>query len=183
VIIALACVVVAGIGVNVTQNISGEVIRTGDVHQSLRLDNAIVRVTDVRVGTAMVGQSDDDRYKTGGMIVAVTVRVEAPGTKYTVGGDDGVSLQADGRTYSAFGLNTFITAEAGFASTGDLLFEVDPNHIAGAYLELYHSEFIHVTPQKVHIRLGITEQNAAQWVAAAKGRTLHVGPASSEPLQ
>jgi hypothetical protein len=93
-----------------------------------------------------------------------------------------LSLHASGRTYSVFGPNTSITAEAGFASTGELLFEVDPHHIAGAYLELYHAEFIYVTPQKVHIRLGITQQNAQQWAASANGRTLKVAPVVSEPL-
>lgn len=181
VIIALACIVVAGIGVNVTTNISGDVIRTSNVHQRTRLDNAFVTVTAVRAGTSMTGGTAE-HYTSGGMILAVMLRVEAPDTKYTVGGLGGVSLHADGRTYSVFGPNETITAEAGFASTGELLFEVDPRHIAGAYMELFHDEPIYVTPQKVHIRLGITQQNAAQWAASAKGRTLRVAAATSEPL-
>lgn len=181
VITALACIVVAGIGVNVTTNISSDVIRTADVHQRTRLDNAFVTVTGVRAGTSMAGGTAE-HYTSGGMILAVMLRVEAPGTKYTVGGLGGVSLHADGQTYSVFGPNETITAEAGFVSTGELLFEVDPRHIAGAYLELFHDEPIYVTPQKVHIRLGITRQNAAQWVASAKGRTLHVATSTSEPL-
>lgn len=181
VIIALACIVVAGIAVNVTNNISSDVVRTVGVNQRTRLDNAFVTVTGVRAGTAIAGDAGDG-YKSGGMILAVKLRVEAPGTKYTVGGLGGAILHASGRTYSVFGPNDSIVAEAGFASTGELLFEVDPHQIAGAYLEIYHAEFIYVTPEKVHVRLGITSRNAAQWVASAQGVTLNVKTATSEPL-
>lgn len=180
-IIALACIVVAGIAVNITNNISSDVIRTANVDQRTRLDNAFVTVTGVRAGTAVTSDSDD-HYRSGGMILAVMVRAEAPGTSYTIGGLAGATLHAAGRTYSAFGPNESFTAEAGFVSTGELLFEVDPRHIAGAYLELYHDEIFYATPQKVHIRLGITTQNAAQWAASAHGRTLNVATATSEPL-
>ena len=181
VIIALACIVVAGIGVNITKNISSDVIRTANVHQRTRLDNAFVTVTRVRAGTA-VSDGTDQRYRSGGMILGVTVRAEAPGTSYTIGGLGGATVHAAGRTYSAFGPNESFTAEAGFVSTGEILFEVDPRHIAGAYLQLYHDEIFYATPQKVHIRLGITQQNAAQWAASAQGRTLQVATATSKPI-
>lgn len=181
VIIALACIVVAGIAVHITDGISGDVVRTVDVKEPGRLDSAIVTVTGVRAGSAVV-IDPDEHFASKGMILAVTVRVEAPGQKYTVGGLGGITLHASDRTYSAFGPNSSISAQAGFARTGDLLFEVDPGHIDGAYLELYREEFIHVTPQKLHVRLGITRRNAADWAAAAKGRTLHSGDSRTEPL-
>ncbi|MBO0813318.1 MAG: hypothetical protein J2P23_14915 [Microlunatus sp.] len=181
VIIALACIVVAGIAVHITDGISGDVVRTVDVKQPARLDGAIITATGVRVGTR-VDLGNDQSYTSKGMILAVTFRVEAPGQKYTIGGLDGVTLHTDDHSYSVFGPNTSITADAGFASTGDMLFEVDPRHIAGAYLEVYQKEIIFVVPQKLHIRLGITDQNADQWAAAAKGRTITTGAAESEPL-
>lgn len=180
VIIALACIVVAGIAVHVTDNVSGDVVRTVDVKQSARLDNAIVTVTGVRAGQAIITDSDDS-FTSKGMILAVTVRVEAPGQQYTVG-PSGVSLHTSDRSYSSFGTNNSIRAEAGFVSTGELLFEVDPRHIDGAYLELYRSEVLRVVPDKLHVRLGITRKNAADWAASAKGRTLRVGETESEPL-
>lgn len=180
VIIALACIVVAGIAVHVTDNISGDVVRTVDVKQSARLDNAIVTVTGVRAGQAIITDSDDS-FTSKGMILAVTVRVEAPGEQYTVG-PTGVSVHTSDRSYSSFGTNNSIRAEAGFVSTGELLFEVDPRHIDGAYLELYRSEILRVVPDKLHVRLGITRKNAADWAASAKGRTLRVADTESEPL-
>lgn len=181
VIIALACIVVAGIAVNVTNNVGADVVRTTNVHQRIRLDNVFVTVTAVRAGTAVKGIADE-HYTSGGMILGVTLRVEAPGTQYTIGALGGALLHASGRTYSVFGPNVPLTVDAGFVSTAELLFEVDPQHIADAYLELFDDQSISVTPQKVHIRLGITQQNAGQWAAAAKGRTLSVAEASSEPL-
>lgn len=181
VIIALACIVVAGIAVHVTDAISGDVVRTVDVKQSARLDSAIVTVTGVRAGTTAV-IDPDERFVSKGMILAVTVRVEAPGQQYTVGGLSGITLHTADRTYSVFGPNTSISADAGFVSTGDLLFEVDPRHVDGAYIELYRQEIIYVTPQKLHVRLGITSKNAAEWAASAKGRTIHTGDFETEPL-
>lgn len=181
VIIALACIVVAGIAVHITNGISGDVVRTVDVNQPARLDNAIVTVTGVRAGTSVV-IDPDEHFTSKGMILAVTVRVEAPGQQYTVGGINGITLHTADRTYSVFGPNTSISANAGFASTGDVLFEVDPRHIDGAYVEMYRKEIIYVTPQKLHVRLGITSKNAAAWAASAKGRTLHTGDFETEPL-
>lgn len=182
VIVALACIVVAGIAVHITDGISDDVVRTVDVKQPGRLDNAIVTVTGVRAGSAVV-IGPDERFASKGMILAVTVRVAAPGQKYTLGGLGGISLHTSDRSYSVFGPNTSISADAGCVSTGDLLFEVDPRHIDGAYLELYREEFIHVTPQKLHVRLGITRENAADWAAAAKGRTVHAADSRTEPLR
>lgn len=181
VIIALACIVVAGIAVHITDGISSDVVRTVGVTQSARLDGAIVTVTGLRAGTSVVTDTDE-RYSSKGMILAATVRVEAPGQKYTLGGLSGITLHTNDRSYAVFGPNTSITAEAGFASTGDLLFEVDPRHLDGAYLELYRQELIYVTPQKLHVRLGISARNAADWAASAKGRTIRTGDVQTEPL-
>jgi|GEM_PF-4305007 hypothetical protein len=181
VIIALACIVVAGIAVHVTDGIPGDVVRTVDVNHPTKLDDAIVTVTGVRAGQAMANDSDDT-FVSKGMILAVKVRVEAPGQKYTLGGLSGISLHTADRTYSVFGPNTAITAEAGFVSTGEVLFEVDPQHIAGAYVELYNQEIIHVIPDKIHVRLGITADNADRWAASARNRTLRISRSESEPL-
>jgi hypothetical protein len=181
VIIALACVVVAGIAVNITQNIGNEVVRTINVKQPGRLDNGIVTVTDVQAGTR-VRLGEDDYYSSKGMILAITVRAEAPGQQFVVGGGSGVKLHTSDRTYSVFGSNTSISADAGFVSTGAFLFEVDPQHVAGAYLELFRSEVIHATPQKLHIRLGITAANAANWAASARGRTVSADYYQTKPL-
>ncbi|QGN34512.1 hypothetical protein [Microlunatus sp. Gsoil 973] len=181
VIIALACIVVAGIAVHVTDGISGEVVRTVDVNHPAGLDNAIVTVTGVRAGQA-ISTDSDETFTSKGMILAVTVRVEAPGQKYTLGGLSGISLHTADRTYSVFGPNTSVTAEAGFVSTGELLFEVDPRHIAGAYVELYRQEIFYVVPAKLRVRLGITRTNADRWAASARNRTLPIGRTESEPL-
>lgn len=181
-IIALACVVVAGIGVHITDNISPDVVRTVNVNQPARLDGAIITVADVRAGTSVTTGSDD-HFSSKGMILAITVRLEAPGQQSLIGGlSGGITLYAGDRTYAAFGPNTSLSADAGFATTGDLLFEVDPRHIDGAYLELYRAEIFYSVPQKLHIRLGITRRNAAQWADAAKGRSLNSGDSTSEPL-
>ncbi|MBO0882696.1 MAG: hypothetical protein J2P17_20655 [Mycobacterium sp.] len=178
----MACIVVAGIAVHITDGMDSNDIRTVNVHQSGRLDDAIVTVTDVRAGTR-VELGEDELYSSKGMIIAATVRLEAPGRKYTVGGLNSTTLHSGDRSYASFGPNATLSAEAGFATTGDVLFEVDPQHIEGAYIELYDAEFIYLVPQKLHVRLGITTRNAAKWVASAKGRTLTVDEAESEPLR
>ena len=169
-LVALACVVVAGIAVKVTDNVDFEVVRTVDLGQSTRLNGGIISVTDVRAGTVI--DDGSDKVTTKGMFLAVTIRLEAPGEEQTVGEVGGLRLYTADRTYRAFGANTVLKVPAGFQQTGDMLFEVDPRHIAGAELELFQSEIIYSTPQKVRVRLGIERSNAARWAAAARGQVI-----------
>lgn len=169
-LVALACVVVAGIAVKITDNIGRDVVRTIDVGQTARLNGGIISATLVRAGTMI--DDGSDQVTTKGMFLAVRVRLEAPGEEQTVGRVGGLSLYTSDRTYRAFGGNQIIKAKAGYASTADMLFEVDPRHLDGATLELFDSEIFYSTQQKIRVRLGIERRNAAAWAAAGKGQTI-----------
>lgn len=170
VLVALACVVVAGVAVKVTEHISDDVVRTIDVGQSARLNGGIVSVTRVRAGTVV--DDGSDRVSTKGMFLAVTVRLAAPGAEQTVGAVGGLRLYTADRTYRAFGNNQVVKVPAGYRVDADMLFEVDPSHIAGATLEIFASEIIYSRPQKIRVRLGIEPSNAARWASAARGRLI-----------
>jgi hypothetical protein len=171
-LVALACVVVAGVAVKITDKIDNDVVRTIDVGQTARLNGGTVSVTKVQAGTMI--DDGSDKVTTKGMFLAVRVRLAAPGEEQTVGAVGGLRLYTSDRTYRAFGANQILKAPAGYAVTADMLFEVDPQHIDDATLELFHSEIIHSIPQKVRVRLGIERRNAAAWTASARGRLLSV---------
>jgi hypothetical protein len=169
-LVALACVVVAGIAVKVTDNVDFQVVRTIDIGQSARLNGGVISVTEVRAGTVI--DDGSDKVTTKGMFLAVTIRLAAPGEEQVVGEVGGLRLYTADRTYRAFGANTTLKVPAGYQQTADMLFEVDPRHIAGAEIELFRSEIIYSTPQKIRVRLGIERSNAARWASAARGQVI-----------
>ena len=183
VILALACVVVAGVGVKIIDNVdTGQVIRNAQVGDTTPYNSGTLTVTKVTPGTLITDTWSDNPVTTSGMFLAVRVRIEAPDQAVKVGGPGGLELHADGRIFRAFGSNTSITVKAGNVGTSEMLFEVDPKHLDGAYIDFMEIEIFHSTPAVVRVHLGITEDNAAQWYASAKGRALEATDLEEKPI-
>lgn len=133
-----------------------------------------VRVSDVRVGSAITERSDD--YRTQGMFVVVNVAVRASG-RDKVGVGSMRLLTRDGTVYlPAFALGSSVRADPGFETAADVVFETDPAQLDGLTLELWDSGIVYRYYQRTQTPLGITAANAARWTEAAKGRTVVVAP-------
>ena len=170
-IVALACVAVsaAGLRLSETAGTDDDLIR-GRVGETASINEGLVTVDDVRVGTALKS-NDQIRDRTNGMFVVVHVDAEATGPdKLTL---QSATLLADGGlSYGTYDALAGVSAETGFAVSTDVTFEVDPARIDDLTLELYETEFISGYQQRLRIHLGITAGNADRWRAAAKDQVL-----------
>ncbi|HEY9292001.1 MAG TPA: hypothetical protein VIP98_12030 [Microlunatus sp.] len=183
VLLALACVVVAGIGVKITDNLdTGEVVRNAQIGEATPFNGGTLTVTKVTPGMIITDSWSDNPLTTNGMFLMLRVKIEAPDTPVKVGGPGGLELRAGERVFRAFGSNTAMSVKAGNVGTGDMMFEVDPRHLADAYVDFKEIEIFSVTPAVVRVHLGITEDNAAQWYASAKGRSLEPADVEEKPI-
>ena len=130
-----------------------------------------VRVSDVRVGTEI--RLGDDRHTTQGLYVVVDVAERATGRDTVVVGSSRLLTQ-DGVTYLPAFADAPFSADPGFETVHDLVFEVDPARIDGLTLELWNQSIVYRYYQRTQTPLGITAGNAGAWVAAGKGRSLVV---------
>jgi hypothetical protein len=132
----------------------------------VKVNNGEVTVSQVKVGTALK-QYGEVRDRTDGMFVAVSVTGAATGPKK-------LELQAarllrgDIR-YEGYRLGAGLSADPGFQTSVESVFEVDPSQIDGLTLEMGSNEILHGYQERVRIRLGVTPANAEQWRAAAAG--------------
>ncbi|QDP94766.1 hypothetical protein FOE78_01505 [Microlunatus elymi] len=182
VLVALACVVVAGVGVKITDDLdTGEVVRTARVGEPAPYNGGTLTVTKVTPGTMITNDYSDNALTTGGMFLQLTVRIAAPDGPVATGASGGLELHSGDHIYRSFG-DTVMSVTTGYVGTADLVFEVDPRHLDGAYVDFKKSEIIHVTPAVVRVRLGITKDNVAQWRASAKGRTLQPADLQEKPI-
>lgn len=131
-----------------------------------------LRVGGVRIGTQVV--DGRDTFTTKGLFVVTTVTVQATG-RDDVQVPSSRLLTTDGRTYlPAFSLGSRITAEPGFETTQDLVFEVDPTRMAGLTLELWEQGISYRYFDRAQTPLGITSGNQRQWAEAGRDRTVQV---------
>ncbi len=171
VIVALACVAVsaAGLRLSETAGTDDDIIR-GRVGETASINEGLVTVDDVRVGTALKS-NDQIRDRTTGMFVVVHVDAKATGPdKLTL--QSATLLADDGLSYGTYDALAGVSAETGFAVSTDVTFEVDPARIDDLTLELYETEFISGYQQRLRIHLGIAAGNADRWRAAAKDQVL-----------
>lgn len=185
ILLAVACVLVTGVAVELSDKLEDlKATRTVQVGESASLDGGTITVTKVEAATDISDGADyDEKFlTTKGMFLVLTIRYAVPGEENSVGAIGGLPLYTSDRTYNAFGNNMVMKVRAGFVGTGNLLFEVDPDHIDGAYIRLLNKEMFYVTPQVVRVDLGIDEENAAQWYRSAKGRSLTAEEFSEKPI-
>ena len=159
----------AGLRLSETAGTDDELIR-GRVGETASINEGLVTVDDVRVGTALKS-NDQIRDRTNGMFVVIHVDAEATGPdKLTL--QSATLLAAGGLSYGTYDALAGVSAETGFAVSTDVTFEVDPARIDDLTLELYETEFISGYQQRLRIHLGITAGNADRWRAAAKDQVL-----------
>ena len=139
---------------------------TGVVGEPVKINNGEVTVTRIRVGDA-IRQYGEIRDQTAGMFVAVTVTGAATGPKPLE--LQKVRLLSGEVSYEGFELSAGFTAQPGFQTSVESVFEVDPGQIDDLTLELRSNEIISGYQQRVRIGLGVTPAIAAQWRAASEG--------------
>ena len=165
-VLAVLLVAVASIGYRLSDPVSDYQLLRAPLGQSVAYQSGTVRVSDVRVGTTL--QQGDDRLPTTGMFVVVNVAVQARQDADVVVADARL-LASGGASYlPAFLLQSTVSADPGFETSRDLVFEVDPA------LELWDSGVVYRYYQRTRTPLGITDANVDRWVQAAHGRVLDV---------
>lgn len=146
-------------------NDNNRLIIHGTIGQTLEYGGSQLTVTRMKfVKSYRVRESEDKATETNGIFVAVeydTVR----GTKDAPTNEAG--LIADGGTVyegvvDAFGDNRIDFGEPGFGKTGALLFEVNPNDLAGLTLKVSTTQFFTVLANDLEIDLGVPDETIAQ---------------------
>lgn len=178
-LIALGCVFVAGIGVKVSDTIDTDAVRSVKLNESARINGGTVRVTQLTVGSRL-DSGEGQKTTTKGMFVAVTVKLSAPGTKQSLHAD---GLYSGDWKYRPF-QSTAMKAPAGYQTGTRLVFEVNPSHLDGLYLQFAETETISVYKQILRVGLGIDKNHAQKWQRSAKNRTVKAssGPVSRKAL-
>ncbi len=144
----------------------------GEFGRAAVVREGTVLVQRVQVGTSVTQFGRTSR--TAGMFVLISVEGTAPG-RDRLRLSRASLLTDDDVTYRPFALTSGVTVEPGFAVATDLVFEVDPARIDELTLELQPTEIVSGYQQHVRVHLGITADNAAGWVAAARDRELEIG--------
>lgn len=165
VLITVACIAVATLGLRLSEPTEYESskARLGEPAEFL---GGSLTVEKVRVGTILTREGEL-QLTTEGLFVVVTVTVAAREAK--VSASDSV-LVSDKYRYDAIDGFDLVDAEPGFQTTKDLVFEVDPHHMADLALESRKTELIVGYHERALVSLGITKGNAEQWWQAGKGR-------------
>ncbi len=175
-LLALACILVAAVGLKLSEPDTGSIDTITAVGETVTLNGAELTITRVRSGSVVrFGAADDpeaETVKTSGLFLVVTARLAAPHLAATVGAAGSVTLSEGDRTY-ANATDQVLSADAGFESTADFVFEVDPDRLAGIRANVKQGEIISGLSSRAVVDLGITSANVAQW-RGTEGRTVDV---------
>ena len=169
-VLAILLVTVAAVAQHLSDPDSSYELVRAPLEQPTAYGSGQVRVSDVRVGTEV--REGDSRYSTQGLYLVVNVAVRATGRDAVTTASS--QLRAEGGvTYlPTLGLGATVTAEPGFETARDLVFEVDPARIDDLTLELWDQGLVYRYYQRTQTPLGITAGNARQWVEAGAGRSV-----------
>ena len=169
-LVTVSCVVVAAIGIKASEPADFQVL-TGTLGQPVTVRAGEVTVDDVRFGTSLL-RNGDVSSRTSGLFVALRVTVAASGhTSVTV---NRAQLTSGDRVYLPYSSLSGATADPGFQSQVDVIFEVDPNRIDDLGIELWSGEIVAGYYQRIQVRLGVRAGNAAE--ARASGQAPIVDP-------
>ncbi len=167
VIVVLACVLVATVGLRVSDP-GDENFRAvkGELGTMLKIDGVELTISDVRVGQ-LIADGEEIQSRTTGMFVLIRVELANPDTleNYVL---NHAQLLSGKRIYDPYGSLTNIAAEPGYLARSDFLFEVDPQQIDGLTLQIWNQGIVSGYHDRARIHLGITAGNAEQWRQAAK---------------
>jgi hypothetical protein len=170
VLTAIALVGVSAIGLRLSdpEEKRYQVVR-GVPREPVTINNGQLTVDRVRVGTMLV-EYEQIQDRTPGMFIAVTVTGAASGPKPLRLG--GARLLSNQVRYNSYRIGGGPSAEPGFQTVSDILFEVDPSQIEDLTLEMWPNEVITGYQQRVRIPLGIKAGNAEQWRAEARDHAI-----------
>lgn len=180
VLVAIALVALAAIGLRLSDrdDENFEVVR-GVVGEPVSLNDGTVTAADVRVGTAL-SRDGQVHVETPGLFVVVRVEVAATGPRelqvYNA------RLLTGSRRYDAFRGSNVGSVPPGFASTSDVVFEVDPAVLADVTMELAPGGFLTAYAEHARIHLGITADNAEAWRAAGRDQVIGTAEATSRGI-
>jgi hypothetical protein len=168
ILVAIALVGLSAAGLRLSkapEEANFEVIN-GVFGNPVKINNGEVTVSQVKVGTVRK-QFGEIKDRTDGVFVAITMTGAATGPKPLEMAAARL-LSGDVR-YEGYQLSAGVTAQPGFQTTVDSVFEVDPAQMDDLTLELGSNEILHGYQQRVRIRLGLRPASAEQWRAAARG--------------
>lgn len=168
VIVALACIVVSAVGLKLSEPDPEFVDTTTVVGRTIDLNGGEFTVTRVRSASALELQFDG-KAKTPNLFLVITARLAAPRLKTSLGS---AKLVADGRTYTDY-TGQILSPSPGYVSTGDFVFEVDPNRLTGLRFQIAQNEIIHGIEARGVIDLGITAAGAAR-LQTGRGQTVKI---------
>ena len=167
VLVALSCLAFSAIGLKVN-DVPEFTYVDGVRGQTVDIEQADLVVGDVEVGTRLVDRGEV-QAETRGMFVVVHARLEVPGPQKVH--LNSAQLITDDRTYKLWSSGS-LSADPGFASEQELVFEVDPAQIDDLSLEIWASSTVQGFYQRARVHLGITGDNAEQWRRVAPDREL-----------
>jgi hypothetical protein len=168
-LVALCCVVVATVGLQVSDRPDDTQDIVGVRDEPIGFGDGTVTVGEVRVGQG-VDRFDEVSHTTG-LFVVVRISLWARGTsKLSLGT---LKLRSGDRTYDPYE-TAAIGVEPGFEQTSDLSFEVDPQRIDGLTLQMSQPEIVSGYHQELRVQLGITPENAQAWRDASVGQVVLV---------
>lgn len=175
-VLAILLVTVAAVAERLSDPNSSEEYGSSDVRRapvdaSVDYQSGSLRVSDVRVGTQVTDGRNS--FATKGLFVVTTVSLGASG-RDEVKVSSSRLLASGGVTYLPAFTFSSVSADPGFETTQDLVFEVDPTRVAGLTLELWDKGLVFRYFQRTQTPLGITAANQARWVDAGRDRTVDV---------
>lgn len=167
VLLALACVVIAAVGVRVSEPPEDNFqVLKGELDTMIMIDGAELTVSDVRVGQR-IGDGEKIENRTSGMFVLIRVQLANRTELRNVSLNKSRLLSGD-RIYETYASATNISASPGYVSMADFLYEVDPEEIDGLTLEIWSQGILSGYHARARIHLGITTENVDKWRAAGR---------------
>jgi hypothetical protein len=122
-VFAVLCVVVAAIGLTLTDEPSEFHKITGVVGQTIDIEGVELTVLDVTVGQVLGDNDGTPLVRSPGLFVGIDVLIACPGARGNPAST--VRLHAGERTYEEW-IGSVLRPAAGFQSTSRVIFEVDP---------------------------------------------------------
>lgn len=167
-VLATLLVTVAAIAYRLSDPDSDYELIRAPLDQTTAYQSGTLRVSDVRVGSELT--QGDDRYRTQGLFVVVNVAAQASGRDGVAVADS--RLQAQGGVTYLPAFDPVVSADPGFETSRDLVYEVDPARLDDLTLELWQQGFVYRYYQRTQTPLGITPANARRWAEAGAGRVV-----------
>lgn len=182
VLVVLVCVMVATVGVRLSDPETGFRVIKGEVGTMLKINGAELTISDIRVGQ-LTTDGEKIEQRTTGMFVLMRAQLA---NRDTLENNvlNHVELLSGKRVYEPYSSLSNIGAEPGYVSSSDFLFEVDPQQIDDLTLQIWNQGIVYGYHDRARIHLGITPDNADQWREAARdGLIFKSGYEKSEVLR